>query len=507
MRKITLLLMLILSVQLASAEILLINPNKELYNWGDKLQLSYTVTSEEDANAIFKESIICGNELDYYVSPISLTAQEPRNIEVQELSLQEPLLGPCTARAQLVGLDNSVSDELSTSQFTITNEIPITIQPSSFLLNPKDMLGVSGSVRLTYTPFRGTTIRIKLDDDERMLTITKPSFNVSYLISPTMKSGTHTVTVSASDAFGNRGNATVKVIVNQVASRVMNLLDKDTLAPQEKLSFSVLLLDQASDQISSSADVELLSPNGEQIYLDSVQTGKHISVTIGQFYKPGSYTLHSKALGLEAESKILVTELSKLVASFDNRTVTISNLGNIAYNGPAEVTLTEGKSYPITISRKLSLEPGASVSIDLYSEAPAGNYAVAAKVAGEGTSLGMVNTVDKRSAAKLTADLVSDLTSHAIGSGKYEGQGVLMKRPVLAALIILAVVAGTTVFYAKLQQQRRNEAHVAQEHAEAEHNIAKIKASKDEPEEKEADSSLRENPDIQRFIRDQLKGN
>ena len=147
--------------------------------------------------------------------------------------------------------------------------------------------------------------------------------------------------------------------------------------------------------------------------------------------------------------------------SQENGIVTVKNSGNVQYND--EVTIVaESEDDKYLINKKIKLEPGETIVIDLSKEVPQGTYDIIlpeetaeaaeqeAAVSNESKSAEEVAEnvfqdvpiEDNRNVLKKTADGMSGITGAVVGAAGY-----VASRPLLASLILVLIILATVLHY------------------------------------------------------------
>ena len=158
---------------------------------------------------------------------------------------------------------------------------------------------------------------------------------------------------------------------------------------------------------------------------------------------PGAYTILSSFENIKEQNTFVVGELRKITMNQEGHFVYIENVGNVEYKDEVTIILeSENKKY--LINKKIKLEPGEKITIDLSKEVQSGVYDITLpEEAGEDKIEG-VPIEDNRAVIKKTADGLSVVTGAVVNTAGY-----IISRPLLATVILVLIVLGTVAYYSR----------------------------------------------------------
>ncbi len=437
----------------ASASISLDSVNKKLLNIGDKMTVSYNLSSSADMEALFKLSLRCeAMELDYYTIPILLRKDFNKSIVAPSLTLNKQMIGKCSIKSTVQSTESSFTEEMNSDQFEVTDETGVSIETNGRNFFPGEKLQLIGLIQGSFNPTR--TIIISIGKQAITLGSSSETFNQTIELTKTMRSGEHELTVNVNDSFGNKGTSTIIITIAQVPTSILVKTDKDRINPGDQVSINSILLDQANDTMTGKINIKITSQDKKDILdkdVDSIQTLNYLS---DKHLSPGVYSIKATSMALKSEKKIAVNTVEEIEITFDGkRIVKVQNTGNVNYEKYAEIKLIKyGKE--ITVGKKLSLKPGQELDIDIYKEVPAGTYTVSFLSNGNQNDFNDINTLDERPAIKKAADGIKGVTGAVIGTG--EDTGLIFKKPFLALFTVIAIIALIVIIY-RSEKERKKE--------------------------------------------------
>ncbi len=437
----------------ASASINLDSLNKNQLNLGDKITVSYNLSTQNDMEALFKLSLKCQEiNLDYYTIPIILKNDNNKSIVAPPLTANRQMLGKCSIKASIQSTENSFLEEMNSDEFEVTDKTGVKLETNSKTFFPGEKLQLTGTIEESFNPPRTLTMTI----GKQIITMgtSLDTFNQTIELSKTMKSGEHNIAVSVNDSYGNKGEAELTITITQVPSSILIKTDQERINPGEEVAVNSIILDQANDTMSGKITIKITSQDKKEILSKEIDSNQQFLYISDQYLSPGVYTVKANSLNLKAEKKISVNTVEQIETTFDGkRIVKVKNTGNVNYEKYTEILLNkDGKQ--ISIGKKLNLKPGEETNIDLYKEVPAGTYTVSFASNGRQNEFSDIKTIDERGAAKKTIDGLKGITGAIIGTG--EDTGLIFKKPFLALFTVIAIIGLVVIIY-RSEKERKKE--------------------------------------------------
>ena len=459
----------------AMAEIT-INDLNSVYNLGDKIIVASSVSLEQDFQGFFKLTLYCDDfNLPYFITPISLEAQQETEMTVPELTTFGSMEGNCKINAEILSNSMETFESLSSGDFEITKELELAVDDDSMSAMPGDEITIKGTVKKKDgSIIEDTTMKVNFDDNDHTTTVENGDFEYNVSLDEFVKYGKHDVLLYLEDSYGNVAEKYVEIIIVPVLKKLENNINKKIFDPEEKLEFTISLVDQAGDLVESSVEFVLTAPNREKILDETAETNEPIIYRFGQQALPGEYKIKISVEDLLDEDIIELNAVEKIDISLDGEIVIVKNIGNVKYEDKTTIILeSEGKKY--MIDKKLKLDPGESTTIDLSREVPYGSYSVTLPAEGTAeedssaeTEEEMANDEltkdestlvmessnepvvvvedviieDNRPVHKKTIDGITTITGNVVGAGSK-----LTSKPFWAVIILIIVVLLVIAYY------------------------------------------------------------
>ena len=430
---------------------IIITTDQNIYNLGNKIKASASILQANNFEGLFKLTISCGNyKLEYFLTPISLEANYRTAVSVPPITTTSLMLGNCSIIGDLLTNDNLVIEQKESKSFSITDHLTVLPIHSKITALPGETIQVIGIINEAFgnNVLKATT-KIILDNNSYDIDAVDGKFNFTINLEKTIKSRKHRIQISASDSKNNIGSSSIELDVTPVPKYIKTELSNYQIAPGTKIEITVSLYDQADDLITTSLNLELISPNGDKIYRKVVQSNDKIEYEFSQYAEPGIYVLVSTFKNLLSKVEINITKVKEVKVRYDNESVFIENIGNVPFEDELTFMLESNlKKYPIT--KKIKVEPGKILSFDLSKEVPLGIYDVILPLK-EGLleSISSLNLFPEKSSVLAEDVTIHDnrpfykrvLSSFGSFSGLIVGSdGLLAKNPIIAPMILVIII-------------------------------------------------------------------
>lgn len=452
MKKALLLLMFFTIIPAVFAEIAM-KTNQNIYNIGNGVGASVSVIQANGFEGLFKLSIDCGAyKLDYFLTPVSLESNFMSAINIPEITAAKSMIGNCTLAGALMG-EIQIIEQSNSKGFEVTEQLSIFPIQSKITALPADSIQIAGIVNEAFSNnvLKATTT-VALDNISSVIEAVDGKFNATIRIPKNIKSGQHLIGISASDSKGNFGSASVELHIIPIPSYLKLDLGENVLLPGTKINLLSIIFDQADDIINDSLSLELTSPSSKKIFEKKVQSNEEIDYEFSQYAEPGLYGLVATYRNLIVQSYLNITRVREVKIKYQNESVIVENVGNIVFADEVTFVLeSDSKKYPIT--KKVEIEQGKTLIIDLSKEVPFGVYSIFVSLQ-EGFDL----VKDKMNISSLLPEQKDILADNALihdnrplykkaASGFASvstllvgADGILTKNPIVAPMLILVIL-------------------------------------------------------------------
>ncbi|MBI2672291.1 hypothetical protein HYX16_05130 [Candidatus Woesearchaeota archaeon] len=259
-------------------------------------------------------------------------------------------------------------------KFEITNLLNLELLVKKATVNAGDQFEIEGSIKDIYENRvnKGTYI-IKFNSREYTGNIAFGDFSHIINVDQNIKSGQQNIIVEVMDENGNTGSATSSIKILAKAERIEIKLGGDAYKPGDKVNINAFIYDQGGEIYNHDLKIEIRDTENKKIF-DKI-ISNNILFDLPQNSKPGEWTIKGLMIDLIGEKKFYVSEVKKIDFNINGQTLVIVNSGNVLYEETVNVRL-ENLGAGTTITKKITLDPGESTSLDLGKEVSSGVYKV-----------------------------------------------------------------------------------------------------------------------------------
>lgn len=361
----------------ASAEIL-ISQVSDRYNVGDKFNVSITLIYSSDTTDLLRVTFQCGEkEIEIYRNTHSVEANEEEKIMVSTV-LGDFLIGD--VRGECVIKVFYAEEEKIGSTFELTNELEVTMHANAITFSPEEEIIIEGSVKKANSFLEEGFVEARLENTNitNFGIVKDGKFSLKLKLPGNIKGSQYQIFTKAyerspSGEVTNEGVYYVSITVRQVPKSIDIALDTQRITPDSELSYSIMVLDQAGENINTDASLKIFLPDGKIKMQEIVKTGETQKLFFARNETPGTWKMQASTGSLTAERKFEISELKELSFKLENSILTVTNIGNVPYSGFFEVTIGEKnevkelKNLPVGESKKFNLK------------APEGEYSISVK--------------------------------------------------------------------------------------------------------------------------------
>ena len=241
---------------------------------------------------------------------------------------------------------------------TLRDELVVPITLNAQQLNPKDTLKIKGTV----TELEGKSVskgKVFLTFLQQTFEgeVKSGSFDKEITIPEKIKSGAHEIEVLVKDLFGNFKLQNIAIQVIPKPTTIQVELSHQTRKPDEILSITPVLYDQANDIITAPITLEIKDTKGESISKQELQPGQVGVLTIPTYGLPGVWRIDVDGQGVKQQLNVEIQAVKKFQTRMEKENLIIKNTGNIKIKEPL-VFLLKSPSQQIEIVEKIKLDPG-----------------------------------------------------------------------------------------------------------------------------------------------------
>lgn len=372
------LILIVLLASFVSADIILNQAIKPIYNLGDKIPVPITIKTLVDTSGMFTVSLICnGSEINFYKNGIKLVAGEEKTLDPSLVLIREMIgenTGLCKIKAALG------TEFVLTDTFVISNYLWIESSSDKKEYKPNQGLGIGGEVTRDTGEGADGFIEARIiaeipeDDIVQLGTMSNGFFSMNISLPSNIKAGQYLVKIQAyeKDTNGfitNKGFSELNVSIIQVPTNLELVLENSEVMPGDTLKIKPILHDQTGQVMNAVTFVTIKDENDKIYEQKDVQTDETFEYTIKSNEPPGELKVFATSNQMTAESKFRIGKKEKIDVQIINKTIQITNVGNVPYNKTLLVKIGE---TPLNINLSLNVDQSKKYVLS----APDGEYRV-----------------------------------------------------------------------------------------------------------------------------------
>ncbi len=325
-----------------------------IYNFGDNVNATIDIVPTPTFNGIVSAYLACGGtSSEVYKEFLSLNEETPKTIIIP---LVKELIGNSSGNCVI----NVYSDKnlLTTSnEFGISKKVNVELTNLNGYFNPGDLVNMTGlAVKEDGQRFTGL-YKINVNGSFVSGVVTNGTFLAPFQVPNNFPAGEYPVNVSvyekdSSGSIINSGNKIYFLRINQIPTSVEIILNNNTILPGENLSGRVILHDQTGVGIPGiETYVAVKDSSGNIISKITTNTNKTFNYYINTSQEPAYFVVSAYSDGIVNSVNFVVPKYEKVKSELTNNTLTITNIGNVYYNGTIHVEIGESNvSVPVSLA-------------------------------------------------------------------------------------------------------------------------------------------------------------
>ncbi len=353
----------------ASAEIIFNEPIKSIYNLGDTIAVPVTIKAPNNVYGMFRIDLLCNEtSINFYKNGIDLVSGEEKTFD-SSLVLTKAVIGDSKGRCKIkavLGFEYKLSEE-----FSISDSLIIKNNLTRMKFDSGETISLKGKViRETGENSNGFIEAILLTNDENekitaLRTISSGSFSVNLSLPSDLRAGGYTLRLNAFEKnsegiITNNGVLDYNISIRQIPTNLEIVTETPLVMPGSSAKLKVILHDQAGEPINSIVLVTIKNQNNKILEHEEIVTDEFMEYPIKSNEPPAEWKISAvyNELTIEDEFRIGVNESVNIQVI--NRTILITNTGNVLYNKTVlvkvgETPLNIDVSLPVGESKKYVL--------------------------------------------------------------------------------------------------------------------------------------------------------
>ncbi len=336
MKKLACFILSIFLISTVSAEIWFNSDMNSVYNIGDKLKFSVSVS---EVGEQLKAELVCKNK----TKTIFLKYLDNETVIDISQSLTKTFLDGIIGQCKIVtkyGLNRAES-----VRFLISDAIFLNVETDKLNYAPGEKINVKGEAEKANTQLLEGFFEIILSDVNISTTgiVEKGKFEANLTLPENIKAGNYIMNITVYEKEGeeitNKGEKKASINVKQIPNKLEVALDSQSVKPGNDLIFKILLYDQSGAMIDGEASflIENSKENSLEKGLIKIDESKRFSIE--KNLSSGYYKLKAYSSGIYGERQFYVEENEEAKFEIINSTLIIKNIGNVEYNKAVQISI------------------------------------------------------------------------------------------------------------------------------------------------------------------------
>jgi len=340
-RLIILSMFLVFLISFVSADILLLQQPNELYNFDGAISIPVIVKTTTELSGNLQMDLICnGEEINFYKNGVSLSTGEEKEIDAA-LVLSKEIIGNLGGFCLIkIFLKN---DFILTEEFKISRLINVELKTFETDFDPEEVIFIDGEAfKETGDPVNGFIEITALSENVSLNktfqgTVRNGFFTVDFSFPKETKAGKYflKLKVYEKDELGeitNEGYADHSINIRQIPTSLEIAFENSEVEPGTNLKVQAILHDQTGERIDSIAILTVKDEDNKILEQTEIATNEFLEFPIKYNDPPNEWTVVGASNQLTAQAPFRIQEKEKASSKIMNKTLLITNIGNVPYN-------------------------------------------------------------------------------------------------------------------------------------------------------------------------------
>lgn len=343
----TVLMLTLFLFPLISAKIIINQQPEEVYNLGDVISIPVTIVVSRDTLGSLNIDLVCnGEEVNYKIGIPSLSLGEEYRTNIYVPLIKNEigeLKGTCKVKAYL-GEDSALTNE-----FRISDLILLKTDFQVLEFDPGENLLIEGqATRENNKPINGFIELSIVEGNTSILshleTISNSFFLINTSLPKDIKAGALLLKLNAYEVdpngeTTNKGFLNQNIRINQVPTSLEIVFESEGVEPGTNLIVKAVLHDQTGEKIPAISTIIIKNENDKTMEQTEIATDEFFEFPILYNEAPSTWKVIIASNKLTSESFFIILEKESINIEIINRTLTITNTGNVLYNKKALIKI------------------------------------------------------------------------------------------------------------------------------------------------------------------------
>ncbi len=341
MKKIIFLLIFVILISsFASAEIIINEQPKEFYNMGDIINMPLKIITTNEVNAFFSMLLICnGIETEIHKEYVGLQTGEEKVIN-PSIPLMIDFVGRSTGICKIKSMLGE--EYILTEEFEISDLITIRLLSKENEFKPEQEIIFEGEAIKKNEELVQGIIELKIIEGntsliEKIDIVKNGYFYVNFSLPKESKAGPYLVQIEIyeidlNEQKTNKGSISHNIVIQQIPTSLEIVFENSEVDPGTNLNVKAILHDQTGEKIESNSIITIKNQKNEILEQTEKLTDEFLEFPIAFNEPPTDWTVIATSNELTTETDFKIKEKEDVKIELINKTLTITNIGNVLYN-------------------------------------------------------------------------------------------------------------------------------------------------------------------------------
>lgn len=349
-------IVILLSSQIISAEIIIHEDIKDPHNVGDFVSIDFSIDNPSSASDFVESYLKCDGKKNLI---------DKRYIFLKnnnDISLRFPLENTGDCHFLIEFLD----DKITSNEFTVSDKLIIDYHLNNLFFFPGEKIMLSGNISKINGDTYSGRANFQIEDlVTKSFEVSNGEFNFEYIIEKMLPPQKHIISITAfekntNNKITNSGEITKEINIKSQPSSI-EITAPDSIKPPKNISFQINLLNQVAQLIpNETLIIKILDIDNNVLFENSSISSNNLTYQFSGSSKRGSCSLNAYYGSLFATKPIYIEDYRKIDVIIQDNALNITNIGNMPFDGTFEFVL-ENETSSRTICLELNLDIAESL--------------------------------------------------------------------------------------------------------------------------------------------------
>lgn len=352
---------LLFSLSYISSEIIFSQPVNPVYNIGDEVFVPLKIKSVSENLGILQLDLICNEtQINFYKNGVKLKAGEEKSLDSYLVLIKEIIgtnRGKCRIKA-------SFNEEYAlTEEFKISDMLIVSPEIANYEFDIGQGVEIKGNVKKENSQNLEGFLEIKLVDEKNNIKLTQTdsinqgNIQTTLFLPKNLESKEYQIKFLAYEKnldgeIINQGQNEKPIYIKQMPTDLEININYPEINPGTDLKISSRLKDQTGKEINATTFFVLSDSQDKILEQKEVSNGEELVYFIPEKEIPSEWKITAECRGISVEDKVLIKSIEKINVEIVNKTLILTNEGNVPYN---KTLLVRIEDTPLNVDIQLKV--------------------------------------------------------------------------------------------------------------------------------------------------------